>query len=205
MLNLPESNFMKTFVVWIMLAALTTVLCGLVYVAVQQDFRMSANDPQIALAEDAAAEIAKSPTAPQPSVPQAGTDIATSLSPYIIIYDEQGKPVTGSGVLDGKLPELPAGVADAARKTGQDRVTWQPRTGLRQATIIAHYSGTQSGFVMAGRSLREVEKRIGILGLQTLAAWIVLLILDLLIAYTVVRLFRNPEVDIIIDSPEPLI
>jgi hypothetical protein len=39
---------------WLPLAALTTALCGLVYLAVQQALRQAANDPQIQMAEDAA-------------------------------------------------------------------------------------------------------------------------------------------------------
>ena len=36
-------------------AVLATLCCGFVYTAVQQDLRMGANDPQLQLAEDAAA------------------------------------------------------------------------------------------------------------------------------------------------------
>ncbi len=35
---------------WIPLAAAITVVCGVIYVAVQQDIRMAANDPQIQMA-----------------------------------------------------------------------------------------------------------------------------------------------------------
>ena len=40
-------------VVWLAIAAATTVVCGLVYLSVQQVMRQSANDPQIQIAEDA--------------------------------------------------------------------------------------------------------------------------------------------------------
>lgn len=39
---------------------------------------------------------------------------------------------------------------------GENRLTWQPREGVRIAAVIVFY---QDGFVLAGRSLREVEIR----------------------------------------------
>jgi hypothetical protein len=42
---------------WLPLAIAITLLCGLVYVAVQQEVRLSANDPQIGMAEDLAAAL----------------------------------------------------------------------------------------------------------------------------------------------------
>jgi hypothetical protein len=43
---------------WLPLAAAVTMLSGLVYIAVQQNMRIGANDPQIQLAEDAARALA---------------------------------------------------------------------------------------------------------------------------------------------------
>jgi hypothetical protein len=43
---------------WLLLAIVLTGLIGLVYVAVQQDLRQGANDPQIQMAEDALAKLA---------------------------------------------------------------------------------------------------------------------------------------------------
>ena len=42
---------------WLPLAVLTFAFCGLVYLAVQQDLRIGANDPQIQMAEDIASAI----------------------------------------------------------------------------------------------------------------------------------------------------
>jgi len=43
---------------WLLIAIVVTGLIGLVYVAVQQDLRQGANDPQIQMAEDTAAKFA---------------------------------------------------------------------------------------------------------------------------------------------------
>jgi hypothetical protein len=55
---------------WLPLAAVTTLLCGLVYLAVQQSLRQGANDPQIQMAEDAAAALVAGST-PESVLPVA--------------------------------------------------------------------------------------------------------------------------------------
>jgi hypothetical protein len=89
----------------------------------------------------------------------AGTktvDIAQSLAPWVAIFDPGGQPLASRGQLDGAPPKPPKGVLDAAVANGSNRVTWQPRAGVRMATVTVPWSG---GTVMAGRSLREVERR----------------------------------------------
>ena len=64
------------------------------------------------------------------------------------------------------------------RQKGQDRVTWQPEAGVRMATVVVSFD---HGFVMAGRSLTEVEKRESqvesLSGLALLGIWVATLIL----------------------------
>ena len=48
----------KIFLKWLPLACLATFLAGLGYVAVQQSYRQSANDPQIQMSEDISAALA---------------------------------------------------------------------------------------------------------------------------------------------------
>jgi sulfur relay (sulfurtransferase) DsrF/TusC family protein len=144
--------------IWLPTAIVITALCGLVYLAVQQNLRMGANDPQIQMAEDAALALA-SGQSPASLVQSTRVDIAKSLSPYLVIYDDNGNVIAFSGVLDGQVPPLPDGVLAFVKTHGQDRITMQPRPGVRMATVIQHYQGETSGFVLAGRSLREVEVR----------------------------------------------
>jgi hypothetical protein len=161
---------------WLPLGASVIILSALIYGAVQQNIRMSANDPQIQIAEDLAA--AFEADVPVPQQP-AQIDIAKSLSSYIIIYDENGKVVQGSGMLDGKTPGLPPGVLDYAKAHGEDRVTWQPKAGVRQAAVVIHYGGAHPGFVLAGRNLREVERRESQLTLEVALGSITALIVSL--------------------------
>ncbi len=151
-----------------------TGLSGLVYLAVQQNYRMNANDPQIQMAEDAALALRQGVN-PKSLLPGPQIEIARSLAPFLVIYDDRGQQIGFSGVLHGRPLPLPEGVLDYVRTLGEDRVTLQPESGVRIAAIIVRAEGTTSGFVLAGRSLRVVEERIDDLTLITAAALFVIL------------------------------
>ena len=141
------------------MAIAIVAMSGLVYLIVQQVLRQEANDPQIQLSEDLAASLS-SGQAPSGGLPAQQVEISTSLAPFVMVFDDAGKVLASNALLDGATPQYPAGVLDYVRQHGQDRVTWQPREGVRQATVVTRFSGPAgSGFVMAGRSLREVEER----------------------------------------------
>ena len=143
---------------WLPIAAVTTVLCGLVYVAVQQVLRHSANDPQIQMAEDAAGALASGATV-ETVLPPAKVEIAQSLAPFLAVFNTAGEPLASSGFLHGKPLHLPPGVLKYVREHGEERVTWQPERGVRMASVVVNFEGPKPGYVLAGRSLREVEKR----------------------------------------------
>lgn len=166
---------------WLRTAITLSIVCLLVYVSVQQALRQSANDPQIQMAEDAAAELEKGTPAKE-IIPEKTVDISKSLTPYVIVYDGTGVPITGSGNLDGQLPILPEGVLDFAKNNGKDKITWQPRPGVRSAIVVARYRGENPGYVMVGRSLREVEIRTSQLQLITILAWLAGLFATLIIS-----------------------
>jgi hypothetical protein len=159
---------------WLIGAVVVTCLSFMVYGAVQQVLRQSANDPQIALAEDAAAALLRG-AKPDSIVGTQQVEIEHSLSPFLIVFDTNGKPLASSGVLDGNVPTLPVGVLEYTAQHGQDRITWQPRSDARIAAVIQHYGGTAPGFVLAGRSLREVERREDSLLMMVAFGWLVTL------------------------------
>ncbi len=157
---------------WIPLAVVITALCGLVFLAVQQELRQSANDPQIQIAGDAAAAL-ENGAAAESIVPSEKVAIERSLSPFVMVFNDGGEVIGSSALLHGQIPQLPAGVLDYVRSHGEDRVTWQPEPGVRIAAVIVRHAGAQPGFVLAGRSLREVEVREDNVQLEATAAWIV--------------------------------
>jgi len=143
------------FKVWLPFAVVITAFSMLVYATVQQVYRQDANDPQIQMANDAA-DALNSGSSVESVVPQEKVFFAKSLAPFYVIYNLDGKPVAGSGILDGNLPEIPKGVLDNAKQIGENRRTWQPNDNVRIAAVIVPY---KDGFVLAGRNLREVEAR----------------------------------------------
>lgn len=171
---------MKTlFKWWLIIVLVVSGVSGLLYTIVQQVLRSGANDPQIQMAEDIAARLASGAQA-RDLVPAERVDIATSLAPYIIIFDNTGDPLASSAQLEGRTPGIPSGVFDYVRHNGEDRITWQPEPGVRSAIVVTRFQGATSGFVLVGRSLREVEQREDDLLHLDLLGWASILIVSFL-------------------------
>lgn len=154
---------------WVPLAVAVTGLVLLVHLAVQQDLRMGGNDLPAQIAQDTAASIAKG-SEPWTVTGRDDIDIAASLSTWTLVFDDSGTLVAGTPALDGKRAVPPTGVFTVAKTSGEDRVTWQPRPGVRQALVAVRIAGGR-GVVMAGRSLRETEAHIDQQARIAIAAW----------------------------------
>lgn len=155
------------------LAVAITGICGLIYLTGQQNLRQNANDPQIQMAEDIARQLTDGKT---PQLPPE-VNPSTSLAPFVITYNSQGEEVLSTVTVDGATPKLPQGVLAATQYHSENRLTWQPKEGVRIAAIVTKYSSpTDSGYVLAGRSLLEVEKREDQLLLLVLVGYAVIMI-----------------------------
>lgn len=170
----------KTLQYWLPLALSITLLSGLLYVAVQQVYRQDANDPQVQVAEDVA-KILEGGEDPTALSEQSQTDLRQSLAMFILVYDKDGKPVAGNGQLDGKQPDFPKSALDAA-KDKQNRLSWQPTNDLRFAAVIQSYGGQTPGFVVAARSMRDIEKRIKTMTEMIAIGWAVTLVASFILA-----------------------
>jgi hypothetical protein len=124
----------RTIAIFLPLAVPATCLAGLIYIVIQQDLRTGANDPQQQFAEDAAAQL-NAGAAPSSLVTGVKVDLATSLAAFLVVYDAAGMVLATDGQLDGGPPVIPSGVLGSARTSGFDAVTWQPREGVRIATV----------------------------------------------------------------------
>jgi energy-converting hydrogenase Eha subunit C len=140
------------------LAAISTIICLLVYVTVQQSIRTGANDPQIQMAEDAVRALERG-EAIEKVVPAGKVEIERSLAPFLMIYDDAGHLLAGSGSLHGAATAPPIGVFEHARSNGQNRVTWKPEAGNRLAAVILPTTAKPAAYVLAARSLREIQNR----------------------------------------------
>ena len=139
---------------WLPLAIAVTAICFLIYATLQQTIRLSANYPQIQIAEDLRDNL-NTGKQKMEEVSSSNIDLNKSLSNFAIIFNEEGHPISSSASLDGRIPTPPQGVFDYARSKGEDRFSWQPKGGVRIAAVVLKYG---RGFVLAGRSLKEVEE-----------------------------------------------
>jgi len=147
------------------IAVLAAALIGagvtlFVAAAVQQNYRQSANDPQVQLALDAAARLNSGTTPDQIAPPDNPVNLSASLAPFYVIVDHQNHLLATNGRLDGRLVQPPAGTL-----TPDHRFTWQPATGTRLAAVVEPYD---DGYVVVARNLREVENREDSLRLMAL-------------------------------------
>ena len=158
--------------IWLPFAVIISAFCLLAYTTVQQALRQGLNDPQIQMAEDTAYALNNGATADS-VVTGAKVEMSRSLAPFIDVYDSNGKPVAGSGWLNGQLPDYPKGALDTAKQKGDNRVTWQPNADVRIASVVVPYN---NGFIVAGRNMREVEQRESQTEMFVGVTWILALI-----------------------------
>ncbi|MBI3397529.1 hypothetical protein HY045_03575 [Candidatus Woesebacteria bacterium] len=169
---------------WLPLGVGLTVVFFAIYATVQQSYRQGANDPQIQITQDLSASLESGATA-QNILPPYKLDISKSLSTFVILYDDKTEVVGSTAELDGQTPKPPQGVFDAAKKSGEVRITWEPKTGVRSATVLGYYKGKTPGFVLVGRSLKEVELRELNLELMITAGWGITMIVTLIVTLVV--------------------
>lgn len=180
---------MKKFswLVYLFVIGIITIIFGMIYVTVQQNYRSGADDPQIQLARDINSRLNE--RRPVDKYFTDSINIAQSLSPFTVLYDAKGKPLRSSGYLNGKMPGLPVGVFDFANKNGEHNVTWQPQNDLRMAMVIVKTNSSPVGFIAAGRSLQEVEIREHNLVTMIVIGWI--LCVGLILLYGVVEYYKH--------------
>lgn len=159
-------------------AVTITLVNMLVYVAGQQIYRNSANDPQIEIANRFAAMLNSGLNPAQVAVGPT-VDMETSLSMHISIFDSAGNLVASTARVKNKIPIPPAGVFKTAKQDGQDAFTWQPDAGVRCAAVALPYT---RGTLIVGKSLRLAEQRIDKLGAIVLLAWA---LINIIVAATI--------------------
>ncbi len=118
---------------------------------------------------------------PESVLPAAQVEISSSLAPFMVILRRYRRAAGFVSPLAWDNPRLPSGIFDYTRQNGEDRVSWQPEPGVRIAAVVVAYGGTQPGFVLAGRSLREVENRESQVEQITGIAWLVTLAVSLIV------------------------
>ncbi len=171
-------NKLKNIIrIWLPFAVVVSAFCLLAYTTVQQALRQGLNDPQIQMAEDTAYALNNGATVDS-VVAGTKVEMSRSLTAFIDIYDSNGNAITGSGLLNGQLPDYPNGALDSAKQSGENRVTWQPNADVRIASVVVPYN---NGFVIAGRNMREVEQRESQTEMFAGVTWLLALIATLIV------------------------
>src|SRR5262245_60649439 len=116
---------------WLPLAIMLTLAVAAAYSVGQNVIRQSANDPQIQLAEDWAAQIEASTDVTHLSL-GAFIDPTKSLASFGIVYNKDGSIANSSAVAPSTMAQ-PAGVFESVEAAADKEVrfTWQPASGAR--------------------------------------------------------------------------
>ena len=170
-MKFPKRDIRGSFKKWLPLGFSLTLVFLFGYVIMQQDLRMGANDTQAEIAGNV--DLALGEGTPYKIFSSANpVKIGKSLTPYLILYGLDGKPLGGNGAMEGNYPTPPKGVFDYVLLHKEDRFTWEPKSGVREAVVMRLHEGTNPAYILVGRSLTEVERHISQLSLLTLILWI---------------------------------
>lgn len=152
-------------------AASISVIILLIYATVQQSYRQGLNDPQIQMARDISYQL-KQGKPINGYLKNDSLDIAQSLSPFIVLYNNEGRAIQSNALLHGQMPQIPAGLFEVVRKSGEHGVSWQPEKNIRIALVILKTNTSPNAFIAVGRSMIEVEERISRLITMIFIAWV---------------------------------
>jgi hypothetical protein len=163
---------------FIPLGVAITGICGLIYFTGQQIYRQSANDPQVDLSENYASRLGAG--APFTSiVPLVTVDLEKddNLYPFVMTFDINEKNIGSTARLNGQSPSIPGGILEEAKVHGYNQITWEPQVDIREAVVIKYYKQDKNeGYVLVGRSLREVDNRVEILARYTIIVWFIIMV-----------------------------
>lgn len=160
----------KLLFCWLILVCVVTFVCVACYGVEQQQNRQGVDEPLVQLAEDTSNALGNGAAAAS-LVQSNKIELSQSLAAFVMVFDSNQKLIASSAAMKGGEPVLPEGFLSHVPLTGDNRLTWQPHPGLRFATVAVRYGGANPGFVVSGRSLREVEQRIDRIGSLIIIGW----------------------------------
>ena len=185
---------------WLMVSVVSLPLALTTYVAVQHSLRSTADQAPVQATQQIVDALKQGAT-PDQIVRSSETELADLPIVFAAIFDDKRKAVVSSFKVAGGDPILPSGVFDTAHQRGEDRFTWQPQMGVREAAVLVPYSQmvsisptsspqTVTGFVLAGQSLTETERAERATAILCLIGWGVVVVLSFLLSWL---LFRGHE------------
>ena len=162
---------------WVAAFVMISLAAGAIYLTAQQTGRIGANDVPEAVSRLAAQSLGQGDV-PVVVVGSAVVDLAARSSPFMIVFDSAHRVLATNATVAGAVPNVPTGVLDSAWQNGENRVTWQPMDGVREAVVAQPWRhGASSGVVVAGISLLPTEARSRSVLQLTILGWVIGLVL----------------------------
>ena len=153
---------------WLAIAGSVTIVIGTAYGMVQQATRQGANDLPLSTAQTYKTQLEQG-AAPQDIVPKTTVNLRTDSGLFVTVADKSNKVLASNVSLDGQVSLPPRGTLNYAKAHSSDRFTWQPVSGVREATQILAY---KNGYIVTGQSLRPFENRINTYTLLAILGWL---------------------------------
>lgn len=162
-----EAN-MKKYFDYLIITGIALILIAISYTGVQRQNRLLVNEE----IKVYSLELEQSLDLNKNILETRFFELNKMQSKFYILYDKNNKIVKTNATIDGKIPEFPNGALDEARKLGENRVTWQPKAGVREAAVIRNIGNDQ--VLVTGKSLKETEDRIDKVGRLYLAGMVLI-------------------------------
>jgi hypothetical protein len=179
-----KEKLKKSLEAWIPSALILTLVFFFGGMAISQVYRTSADDPQVQYVEEIGNYLSTKDSDPKNVTGDQKIDPAKSLSPFVIIFNNDRKTVTSSADFEGGTP-IPASskfskinksyLFGLLKNEGQVRFSWGLNSKVRVAAVLSSYQveGKDAGYILVGRSLKEVDGRI-LYSIVTLAiGWLI--------------------------------
>lgn len=81
---------------------------------------------------------------------------ANTVTPFVVIYDREGKPVAGSALIGDKIPVIQANDLKSSDNKSNYKTTWQLNNSIKLETTVI---STDKYYVVAAGPISKMEKR----------------------------------------------
>ena len=176
---------------WIAGAVLITLAAGAAWLGYGVSIRSGGDQQPLQFATRAASLLAAG-SRPASILPPA-INMAASPAPFVMVFDRRHHVLASSGRLNGRIPVLPGAVLAWAAGHGEDRITWEPQPGLREAAVIEPYGQPRLGFVLAAQSLQTISARQRTLTWSIACCWLAALTVSFQITRLLPAHIRPPH------------
>lgn len=184
MKNLQQAlNTYRTVVIFVTLVLILTVIFGSIFTIGQQVLRGDSDYPQVEVIQQVEGIIKQGVPLDVIVNSEEAIDLESSMSLFVMIFDKDKNLVGSSAKIGGQSPTPSAENFDLAKSKGENRFTWQPEKGVRVAAVLKPVG--DNAYVLAGKSLKETDKRVKTLAVYTLIGWASAIILSVLLTLAI--------------------